>query len=281
MKTIPPVDWNHKPACKEPIRELLVRKPLIERVGPVLADLLWTIQGEKRAGRGGKPLPAYCYNIFKIMRKTYFKILPESERLAPCGSKEQDWDALGKVVGAGLRCLSFGEFDLEGILKGESLPAKERADLLGAISAIPAWLNGNGSDDAPGAPMASRFVKGSDQLWEACLASQQSACRSGCEPLLQLNKAIDKGLRGFVDESGACVGESGRANIYWFLLLVWPEIKEMQEARPRKTRNDFYEWMKPFVECGFVSLQSLGQLVDVSDRIGLKFAERGAPAQGK
>ena len=204
MKTIPPVDWNHKPACKEPIRELLVRKPLIERVGPVLADLLWTIQGEKRAGRGGKPLPAYCYNIFKIMRKTYFKILPESERLAPCGSKEQDWNALGKVVGAGLRCLSFGEFDLEGILKGESLPAKERADLLGAISAIPAWLNGNGSADAPGAPMASRFVKGSDQLWEACLASQQSACRSGCEPLLQLNKAIDKGLRGFVDESGAC-----------------------------------------------------------------------------
>lgn len=56
---------------------------------------------------------------------------------------------------------------------------------------------------------------------------------------------------------------ANRANIYNFLLLAWPEVKDMLEAKPRKTLTDLYEWMGPFMRRGVVALVDLDYLRDV------------------
>jgi hypothetical protein len=96
---------------------------------------------------------------------------------------------------------------------------------------------------------------------------------------MAFNEGIARGMAAFVDQSGQFVGETERANIYWFLLIVWPEIQAMQTAKPAKTRNDFDIWLRPFVDCGIVSISSFSQLLDICDDIGLTFKGRGAPKQ--
>jgi hypothetical protein len=194
MTTIPPSDDHGKPPIKEAARELFRHKSLLERLGPVLVEFQRTINSESTTGQ--QHLPSYCYNILKILRKIYLKILPASEQLAVSGSKEPDWDSLGKMVGAGLRCLSFSQIDREEILGRECLPEKEMAGFRGMIATIYALL-GSDSVEWSESPVANRPDNRTVQVWDAFLAYDQSACRSGAWPLLHLNSAIDKGLRGF------------------------------------------------------------------------------------
>lgn len=95
--------------------------------------------------------------------------------------------------------------------------------------------------------------------------------------MVAFSTGIAKGMCSFVDQTGQFVGETERANIYWFLLIAWSEIQNMQLANPPKTRNDFDQWLRPFVDCGIVSISSFSQLLDVCDDIGLTFKGRGAP----
>ena len=199
-----------------------------------------------------------------------------------------DWNGLGRVLGLGLRCLRFGESELEGVLSGENTANVPGAMELTALLASVLPTNRSRPDDGSPQLMAvnkeivkSGLVEGAKELWEGFLLCNQAASRQGTEPFTKLNRSTVKGASGFMAGGGDFIGESSLANIHWFLLLAWPEIKQMQETRPRKTRKDFYEWTKPFAACGFVSLHSLEHLMDVSDRVGLRFAGRGAPARKK
>ncbi|MGD0814623.1 MAG: hypothetical protein ABSA83_13535 [Verrucomicrobiota bacterium] len=250
----------------EAVKALLRRKPLLERLAPVMGELLLTIKGGKKPSRQEKPLPEYCYNIFKVLRKTYCKILPEPEQLSFGDAKETDWEALGKLIGAGLRCLRFGESDFDAIIKREGLPVEETAQLTEMIRVMP-WLS----------EKRNPWGNGAELVWKTFLATNKSAHERGLGTFARLTGAIEKGIGGFMDEEGQCVGESGRANIYWFLLLVWPEIQEMQRRRPPITRADFNEWLRPFAQCGLVSITDLDQLLDVCDSIALRFKGTGAP----
>lgn len=85
----------------------------------------------------------------------------------------------------------------------------------------------------------------------------------GPAALADFNKGLAAGLNGFLDEDGRLAGESVRANIYWFLLIAWPEIKAMLESNPRKTVTDLHEWMLPFMRRDMCSLIDLDSLRDV------------------
>ncbi len=260
----------------EAVKALFRRKSLVERLSPVMTELLLNINCGKKSGRPEKTLPDYCYNIFKALRKAQFRILPELARLASDGS-DTDWEALGKVMGAGLRCFRFGELEMDAVLNQEGLPGPQKSELLKTLSAIPGFAELSRHSVAPSAGPTNTFVKGSEELWAAFLTVSQSAYQSGCGHLGQVGGAFQKGMEGFLDDEGRCVVEHPRDNIYWFLLLVWPEIQEMQRAQPPVTRKDFAEWLQPFAQAGFVSIRDFDQLLDVCDDIGLKFKGRGAP----
>lgn len=267
------------------IQEFFMRTPLAQRMRPVLAELLWVVRGSPVCHE--KVLPDYCYKILGKFKRTYFKALPPSPVGGDTGLPV-DWNGLGRVIGIGLRCLRFGEVEIDQVLTSEGClndPGMgELLEMIGSASALPGGkTEGVMLEPCPVQKevFKSQLVKGGQEMWNSFMVSSQSAYALGPEFLAKLNQGAAKGATGFMAGSGDLVGETSRANIYWFLLLAWPEIKQMQEARPRKTRKDFYEWMKPLAQDGLVSLLSLDQLMDVSDRIGLKFADRGAPRTKK
>lgn len=96
----------------------------------------------------------------------------------------------------------------------------------------------------------------------------------GSDALAKLNEGVAIGLKEFLDEEGQPVNESVRSNIYEFLLMAWPEIKEMLEAKPRKTVGDLHTWMLPFMRRDMCNLVGPDYLRDVCapmpSGIGLK-----------
>jgi hypothetical protein len=77
------------------------------------------------------------------------------------------------------------------------------------------------------------------------------------------NQGIAEGLAGFIDENGQLVGETNRFGTYSFLVLAWPEIKEMQSSQPRKTITDLHKWMLPFMRHGLTSRIDVETLRDI------------------
>lgn len=258
MNHIPPVDWKSQSTCGDPVGELFARKSIFERLQPIMSELLRSIRGQQSSDISEAPLPAYCYNILKIFRKTYLKILPEPDRCVLREPGQTDWDALGRMLGLGLHCLSFVALDLKVIIDRQKLLPEERARLATMIEAI-----------------ANENAK--NVLWEAFTASNKAANACGAETVARLTNALQKGRKGFIDGNGQFVGESSRANLYWFLLLIWPEIRELQGRRPPITRVYFYDWLQPYADCGLVCVPHFAHLVDVCETIDLKFKGVGAP----
>jgi hypothetical protein len=283
------------------LRELLSRMPFKERWKPVAQEMNWVITGRRNPTDHKKSLPDYCYAIFDVYRRTIFKNLPTQEqamlvldqkRLAKCKSVREikkclriDWRFLGRVEGIGMRGLRFFEFEAREKLKSDGLldlqPEQERR-VLGLMFGNDWWWKKlTILFLRPG-----RFVRTlAMSIWavfykiKVMRFSQLGdlAYQWSPEAPAEFSAGIDEGQRGFMDKDGQLVGESPRANIYEFLLLVWPEIKEMQKSNPPITRNDFNEWVKPFAKDGTVSINDLDQLLDVCDDIHLKFAGRGRP----
>lgn len=83
------------------------------------------------------------------------------------------------------------------------------------------------------------------------------------EAMPEFYTGMVEGMRGLLDENDRLVGESPRANVYNFLLLAWPEIKEMLDSNPRKTITDLHDWMMPYMRIGVVNLVDLDYLRDV------------------
>jgi hypothetical protein len=275
MKTSP---WVHngKPSNRVIFRELLRRKSLMDRLGPVLGELLSMVQGRNDSSRRKKVLPEYCYKILQALQKTHFKVLPAADAFGE-NPENLNWEALGRVVGAGLRCVRFGELEWDKIMAQEVALDSETKVFIEMIRAMD-WMREQDSllvDNTP-CEGENHFVKGAEELWAAAMAWQQTAFQCGAGAMAQLNGAIQQGIEGFLDEGGQFVTEHARDNIYWFLLIVWPEIQEMQQSGD-KTRKDFADWIQPFASSGVVSIRDLDQLLDVCDDIGLKFKGRGAP----
>jgi hypothetical protein len=271
MNRIPPSDHNGKPNNINIFKDLLRRKSLLERLAPVLEELLWMAHGSKASVRRKKALPNYCYKILGTLQKKHFKVLPPVDSFGP-GIENFDWEALGRVIGLGLRCLRFEELESDKILARE-IPLDVETTKLDGLICSASWLR---EQEAALQETENHFVKGAEELQAAALGCQRSAYQQGAAPMAQLNAGIQKGIEGFLDESGQLASEHARENIYWFLLIVWPEVQEMQQSG-QKTRKDFCEWIQPFATAGLVSICGLDQLSDVCDDIGLKFKGRGAP----
>jgi hypothetical protein len=233
-------------------------------------------------------LPDYCYNILSVYRRTYFKGLPSvagtvrvTDKGNLAGAKsiaaakqvlEINWRSLGKVMGIFSRGMRF--FDLEaeqtlesdGLLNLPSKKQKEVGEILLGKEQLQALKKLEKSD-----VVRASFKKISEKDIEELrktLASVspmwvQLAYQWSPGAMAEFSAGIAEGQRSFLDKDGQLVGESNRANIYNFLLMAWPEIKEMLETNPKKTMSDLHLWMQPFVRQGLTSSVDIETLRDV------------------
>jgi hypothetical protein len=259
-------------------QELFYTMSMLERRKPIVDELLWVLLDCPNLDQHIKLLPDYCYKIFEVQRKTTFKALPmisdimflkDQAALASAKTVDNakkavriDWGNLGRVFGFGLRCMQVVELEASNEFGGDGvdeLTGNEANEFL-MMNLGKRWVTENQArimTETPGEIMAETLHQEAAsnvaeiRKWEPYFNSL--GFQWGPEALIQFNEGVAEGLAGFLDANREFVGESGRAGIYGFLLLVWPEIKAMLECNPKKTVTDLHEWMKPFMRVGMVT----------------------------
>ncbi len=276
------------PADKQTVKELFYAMCMMERGKPILYEMTWVLLGRQDLEGHEKILPDYCYNIFAVFQRTYFKGFPlisetvlvinpaglESAKTVEQAKKvvRLEWKNVGRMFGIGIRCFRFAELEAENDMKlegfGDSTPDKTKEFLTVIFGRQ--WVEENQVRilteplDKIMAEMlkqhiASTITKISEMLpkWDS-LSYQWSP-----EAMIEFKEGMAEGMASFLDENGQLAGESPRSGIYVFLLLAWPEIRAMLDSDPKKTLTDLHEWMKPFMRVGLTAYIEINTLRDV------------------
>jgi hypothetical protein len=280
---------KQKAEDKKIVEAFLRKMPVTERLAPVHSELTWYWTQAANPVVHEKFLPDYCYNIFEKFRRTYFKSFPnlsetitvtgDSQALAACKTIEDakrvvaiDWVRLGTVIGIGIRGMRFIEKEAENALKREGLwglVPKNGASGMALVfdqSRLEKMSKAHGTQDV-GLGLKQILEENTATHIESMPAKittlGQLAYEWGSDALADLNTGVVIGLKEFLDEEGQPVNESVRANIYEFLLMAWPEIKEMLGATPKKTVGDLHTWMLPYMRRDMCNLVNPDYLRDV------------------
>ena len=272
------------------IVEAFLRKmPVTKRLAAVHSELIWYLTKEANPVAHEKCLPDYCYNIFEKIRRTFLKALPkfsdtitvtgDSEALKACKTIDDakrvvkiDWVRLGTVIGIGIRGMRFVEKEAENTLKREGvwgLVPKGGASNLTLVfdrTRLEKMAKAGGIQDM-GRGLQQILKENTAPHIEKMPAMIQTlgqlAYLWGPDALAKLNEGVAIGLKEFLDEEGRPINESVRQNIYEFLLLAWPEIEEMLNAKPKKNVGDLHKWMLPFMRRDMCNLIGPDYLRDV------------------
>ena len=265
------------------IEAFLQRIPLQQRLDLIHSEMTAYFNARPGGAVLKKDLPEYCYNIFDKIRLTQFAVVPKLEetisgdlaQAAKCKTLAElkkvlkiDWLRLGRLFGYGLRAKRFVERESAGELKRDGLfaanPEKQR-------KAIELLLGKTRKKPARGATVGAKLQAmleaktGTDiqklEIGLKCFG--QIAYEWGSEAMADFYKGIAQGSAGFIDENSQLVGETNRSLTYHFLLVAWPEIKEMQAAKPRKTITDLHNWLLPFMRKGMTSAMDVKTLRDI------------------
>jgi hypothetical protein len=277
-----------RPADHQAVKEFFYAAPLIERGQPLLAEMLWVLLERQDAATHEKILPDYCYNIFEVFQKTYFKGFPlfsetvtvtNQADLKSAKTIEQakavlqmNWKNLGRMFGIMARCCQFAGLEAEAELAGDNdeelSPAK--TEELFTIIFGRSWVKKNSALIKRGT-VSEKISTALDQFCTPMLANLETnvaqlsglAFQWGPAAMQDFFAGLSEGMTVFINPDGRMAGESNRASTYAFLLLAWPEIKVMLKAKPKKTLPDLHEWMLPFMRVGITTHLDIEPLRDV------------------
>jgi len=62
--------------------------------------------------------------------------------------------------------------------------------------------------------------------------------------IFQFLSGLPKGFKSFLNTDGEFAGRGKRTEIFFVLLMYWPEIEEMRQSQPPKTRKHLLEWLE-------------------------------------
>lgn len=101
------------------------------------------------------------------------------------------------------------------------------------------------------------------------------AMHQSLEDVLQFLSGVPEGFKCFLKTDGEFAGRGKRTEVFFVLLMYWPEIEEIRQSQPPKTRKYLLEWLEK---------EEGKQLVDddkifsaICDDIGLDLAPPGHP----
>jgi hypothetical protein len=88
-------------------------------------------------------------------------------------------------------------------------------------------------------------------------------------------QGIPEGFKAVLNLRGEFTGDKRRLEVYLALFHYWPEIAEMQQAQPPKTRKFLLDWLEKQV--GAPLVEDDKQFYEVCDEIDLDMAPPGHP----
>ena len=285
----PKIKLSREPsqADKDLVRELFYKFSFMERGTPIQKELLWVLLGRQSPEQHVKLLPEYCYNIFDVFRKTYFKGfpslaetiqitdlvgLPEAKSVEAAKKVIQvNWKKLGNLSSIMKRCTRFAQMEAREELEKDGFSGSPPEEITRIFTAIygKEWATANQAmieREKPNviiAEMLENHVVSTLSTIPATLDLESLAYQWGPKALADFHAGEAEGMSSFLDYDRQLAGESPRSGIYSFLLFGWPEIKAMQESASTKTLTDLHEWLEPFMRVGLMSYIDLDTLRDV------------------
>ena len=290
------------------MRKMLFRKSFMERWEPVQKEIAWVLHGQPDEKHHKNKLPDYCYNIFALQRRTIYKVYSPFPEAVKIKNKRRarkaktiaeakkamdiDWEKLGAVFAMGERCQLFWENELPreiqrlGLMK---LKKKREAELFEMLFGQRWWEKKltKTQSDKPRMAVEEIFAEKLTSLAKTTKKAvpewHQKAAEWSPEAVTKFHAGVTKGSCEFLDEKGELRGEKKMklSETYEFLLLAWPEIQEMIKAKPQKTRNHLWEWLKQFSYARWIEIQDLEQLNRLCNEIKLRLKKPGAPCKPK
>jgi hypothetical protein len=273
---------------RQTVRGLFYAKPIIERGRPLFQEMLWFLSGCPNPDQHEKSLPDYCYNILAVIQKTFFKNVPllsdtvlimDQSALPSAKTMDEvkkvlrfDWANMGKICALGMRCTRFAELEAEKGIDGDNLAdsTPEQVNRIFTMIFGQAWVRQNQDriSATPPDKLLSELLNEFLVPWTAKLKELQPKLNSlayqwSSEAMIQYQKEFAGGLTEFIDENGQLTGETERSGIYFFLLLLWPEIMAMQVEFPRNTLTNLHEWLQPFMRVGVIPDMDIEYFRDV------------------
>ena len=303
-----PPDEALQQKARAKFRKMLFQKSYMERWEPVSKELKWVICGRPNEEQHQKILPDYCYNIFELYKRTTFKgfvpiseaiLIKDKERAATCKTIREakeimtiDWEKLGQVFSIGERGMMFFENEAEEKLKQDGLldlTPKEDDEIYKLIFGD-RWTEKRKAEiqaqepDKPVEEILGERLFGIEATMKKAVPEwHQKALEWDAEAVTRFHAGVAKGSAAFLDKDGELVGEKKikLRDTYEMLLIAWPEIEEMLNADPPKTRNHLWDWLKTFSYIRWIELEDLEQLNRLCAEIKLKLKKPGAPRKVK
>jgi hypothetical protein len=230
-----------------------------------------------------RDLPVWCHNICDAYAKTIFRSFVESSIQA----RKLEPRSMGRLLGMILRFVPFVLNELPALLKEDGLD-NPSPELKRKLDRVAGWEQ----VFAVASDHLQKPINNQDQLVEAGeqqLDFQIEKLTTGITTIgLHLLKGsvadqhqflcgIPEGFVMFLDANGEFTGKRQRFELYVLLVMLWPEIAEMQNAQPPKTRRDLLEWLEKGEGEELVKDQKA--FYELCADIGLDLAAPGRPAK--
>ncbi len=299
-----PKDKDLQDKAKAKMRGILLARSFLARWEPVAKEMEWVISGRPSAAEHSKILPEYCYNIFELYARTIFKTftplsqvvtITDQERAATANTVEEgrrameiDWEKMGSVFAMGERATMFFENEAEPLLKRDGLLdlPPEKAQEFYQLLVGDHWMEAKLAEiqeldkNKPVEEIFEKLLTGLVETTKKAIPERHQKARDW-EPgaTTQLYTGAAKGSAGFLDRNGELHGERKikHKDTYAWLLICWPEIEQMLNAKPPKRMEDLWNWLAPFSYAGWIEIRDLDQLVSLARSIKLKLKKPGAP----
>jgi hypothetical protein len=97
------------------------------------------------------------------------------------------------------------------------------------------------------------------------------------EDIFQFISGLPEGFKCFLRTDGEFAKRGKRTEVFWVLLMYWPEIEEMRQSQPPLTRRFLLEWLER--EEGRQLVDSEKVFLEICDDIGLDVGVVGHPTQ--
>ena len=230
-----------------------------------------------------QPFPEWGHNIAHELTRTVFKGIVD---MAPQGPRKLP-NKIGRVIGLMIRMVIFYWKEVPAIIESEGfnrLTAAQEQKLEKASG----WqlLLPQASQEA-GRPIKTQAQLRRHLVGKLTKFIRQQVAASGKMIWFALNQSptdildflegLVQGFKCFLKPDGEFAVRGKRTEVYFTLLMYWPEIEEMRQAPCPPTRKKLLEWLEQQEGKQLVTSEKI--FCELCDDISLDLAPPGHPSE--
>jgi hypothetical protein len=195
------------------------------------------------------PFPEWGHNIAHELTRTVFKGIVD---MAPQGQRKLQ-NKIGRVIGLTIRMVIFYWKDVPAVIKQEGFNNLTTAQEQKIEKAFGWQLLLPQASQEAGRPIKTKSQLRRHLVRKLTKFIRQQATASGKliwfvlnqspADILEFLQGLVQGFQCFLKPDGEFAFRGKRTEVYFTLLMYWPEIEEMRQAQPPVTRPFLLRWL--------------------------------------